>query len=103
MVNIPDRDCVVCRKPFKPMKVNNVICPDIRCKYERHRQQITEWNRDNYPYIEKENFKCSYCSLTVTKKRYDQKTCSSKECVGKHNYQMRKKREKGVYDERYLG
>lgn len=97
MQNIPKRECIICNKLFKPIRVNNLICPDIRCKYKRHRQQKDQWNIDNYVHIEKQDFKCPYCSSVTPLTRYDRKVCRSRKCVNKHNYQMKKRRKAGLY------
>jgi len=103
MQDLPKRDCIVCYKPFKPIRINNIICSEPRCKWIRHRRQITQWARKHYVHIKKDYFECPYCYRGVPRTRLNQKTCGGLGCIERHNYQMKLRRKRGIYDRRYMG
>ena len=45
------RVCIICGKPFTPMRKNSVTCGDPECRKQRHRQVADQWKVENYDLV----------------------------------------------------
>lgn len=82
--------CIICNKRFSVFSFHNAkVCNNESCRKEHERQKWTKANKKKSD-KKKVTLNCVICGKKYQTTRKNIKTCSSKECKGKYEYQIRK-------------